>query len=183
MSLLNRLCFYSGMITLFLFFATGMYARTITRTRRYLAQTNKALRAYYLRLVPNPVRKWLLPLWWRKRGLGQGGVRLVLLAKGLDDDFRQGWEVFRAEYWESEEQRLARRSNRARPGKPVAAPGPHDDDGEPAALATGSANGSSAGRRRPRKLSNSLAGRPKPAGSAPKKSRKAKAVPLEVPDL
>ncbi|KAG4305098.1 hypothetical protein PORY_001268 [Pneumocystis oryctolagi] len=39
--------------------------------------------------------------------LGEGGVRLVLLSKGFDRSFCEGWEMFRQKYWANEQSRAS----------------------------------------------------------------------------
>ncbi|QSL65754.1 hypothetical protein MERGE_000032 [Pneumocystis wakefieldiae] len=110
-SLLYRLCLLAGMITFLLFYLSGLYSRTLTLPQKFIPYTNKCLRHYNLKIVPNRLTKsrllqFLPHRLFRRPDLGEGGIRLVLLGKGFDRNFCEGWEIFRQEYWISEQNRL-----------------------------------------------------------------------------
>ncbi|KAI5783180.1 Spo7-like protein-domain-containing protein [Peziza echinospora] len=218
-SLLQKLCFLAGAVTLGLFYLSGLYKRTLVYPRKFVGNTNKGLRQFNIKLVSvkvgwrERVMGWLVcfPIvaWWcphaeclpyippgelekgrslgevwrslslhpppppppqaqnstaaaaahihqmsgtttptKKRRLshappvsgllitpsssrmpqdGAGGleeeesyqpsgshVKLVILPKGFSPDFRAGWEVYRTEYWEKENERRAMLREKAR---------------------------------------------------------------------
>ncbi|EMR09927.1 hypothetical protein PNEG_01686 [Pneumocystis murina B123] len=113
-SLLYRLCLLAGMITFLLFYLSGLYSRTLTLPQKFIPYTNKCLRPYNLKIVPNRLTKsrllqFLPHKLFRRPDLGEGGIRLVLLGKGFDRNFCEGWEIFRQEYWISEQNRLTQK--------------------------------------------------------------------------
>ncbi|KTW32178.1 uncharacterized protein T551_00860 [Pneumocystis jirovecii RU7] len=118
-SLLYRLCLLAGVITLLLFYLSGLYSKTLMLPLKFIPYTNKCLRPYNLKIVPNRTIKSrllrLLPHRMLARpDYGEGGVRLVLLSKGFDRSFCEGWEMFRQEYWASEQNRLMQKKDKKR---------------------------------------------------------------------
>jgi hypothetical protein len=81
--------------------------------KKYLSHTNKSLRQFNLKLVPNPgsnafrhlpILQWILR---PKTSLGEGGVKVVLNQRGgIEGEFIEGWEMFREDFWEEEEKRI-----------------------------------------------------------------------------
>jgi hypothetical protein len=95
---------------LILYYVSSLLHRTLIYPKKYLPHTNKSLRQFNLKLVPNPVSQPLrnLPiLRWifrPKPALGEGGVKIVLNQRGgIEGDFIEGWEMFREDFWEEEE--------------------------------------------------------------------------------
>ncbi|CCK70211.1 Nem1-Spo7 phosphatase regulatory subunit SPO7 KNAG_0D04710 [Huiozyma naganishii CBS 8797] len=143
-------------VAVFLFNISGQYRRTIVSPRRFFASTNKALKPLHLRLVRVP-RRWddlvsdavrLLGsysaglLLWVLRGrcrwvrffwahaqprVGATDVKLVLSPRAFSAEVREGWEIYRDEFW-------AREGARRRRGR---------DGAGTTAGATASADGSS----------------------------------------
>ncbi|KAG5520196.1 hypothetical protein PMAC_001273 [Pneumocystis sp. 'macacae'] len=118
-SLLYRLCLLAGIITLLLFYLSGLYSKTLMLPLKFIPYTNKCLHPYNLKIVPNRTVKSrffrLLPYRLLARpNYGEGGVRLVLLSKGFDRSFCEGWEMFRQEYWTSEQNRLMQKRDKKR---------------------------------------------------------------------
>jgi hypothetical protein len=190
-SLLEMLALGGGVFTGVLFYATGLYDKTIVEPRRFVFMANRGLRPYNVKLVKVPLsyREWI-SWWWgwytfraprhppssaaaRRRlssnnrrptppvpshshapslasGLTKrpslaiphqddeddeeeveeylpGGIhlKLVILPKGFSPDFREGWELYRTEYWEKEnEVRQDRRLQLKMRRKPEDAPPP-----------------------------------------------------------
>ncbi|TGZ83316.1 Spo7-domain-containing protein [Ascodesmis nigricans] len=152
-----------GIVTGVLYYATGLYHKTIVEPRRFVSMANRGLRSINVKLVKIslPTREWIS--WWYQwytfrppriwipppkrrlsattkrpvQGLTPGSTResssiprsqptskpvhaeeeedesdewlpggfhikLVILPKGFSPDFREGWELYRAEYWERE---------------------------------------------------------------------------------
>ncbi|KAG4302012.1 hypothetical protein PCANB_001902 [Pneumocystis canis] len=117
--LLDRLCLLAGIITFLLFYLSGLYSKTLTLPRKFIPYTNKCLRPYNLKIVPNYTTKSRLLQFLPHRlltrpDLGEGGVRLVLLSKGFDRNFCEGWEIFRQEYWINEQNRLMKKKDKKR---------------------------------------------------------------------
>jgi len=165
-SLLERLGFGGGVVTGVLYYATGLYHKTIIEPRRFVFMANRGLRGFNVKLVKIPLstRGWI-SWWWAwytyrpphslrhfSRGKRRqststrrpttpipvhthapslssatlhrplsthreeeeeeeeieeylpGGLhlKLVILPKGFSPDFREGWELYRSEYWERE---------------------------------------------------------------------------------
>ncbi|KAA8895360.1 Spo7-like protein-domain-containing protein [Sphaerosporella brunnea] len=166
-SLLEMLALGGGVFTGVLFYATGLYDKTIVEPRRFVFMANRGLRTYNVKLVKVPLsyREWI-SWWWgwytfrpppqqpsnttarrrlssnnrrptppvpshshspsissatRRPSLAPphqddeddeeeveeylpGGIhlKLVILPKGFSPDFREGWELYRTEYWEKE---------------------------------------------------------------------------------
>ncbi|KAK4155429.1 Spo7-like protein-domain-containing protein [Chaetomidium leptoderma] len=156
----EHMCFLGGVITGLLVWATGIWERGVRWPRRWLAVSNRGLRAFNCKLVvmKRPWWKealstagWFLtyglfsnngssyrwvdpgllrevdgqmnlsrenhPMvhvtnWDEEKGgheedLAPGGdyVKLLLLAKPFSPTFRENWELYRAEYWEKENER------------------------------------------------------------------------------
>jgi hypothetical protein len=104
------LSLFGGILTLILYYVSSLLHRTLIYPKKYLSHTNKSLRQFNLKLVPNPVSQPLrnLPiLRWvfrPKPALGEGGVKVVLNQRGgIEGDFIEGWEMFREDFWEEEE--------------------------------------------------------------------------------
>ncbi|KAK7203632.1 Sporulation/nuclear morphology [Myxozyma melibiosi] len=182
---LHKLALALGIVTIALFYMSGLYAKTIVHPRRFVANTNKGLRQFNLRLVLIPahparspsalaarfVRLAVYKFWYRplppssssssttssssssssssapstttarrRRSSSSastssgpppqshpfyhyfcyhykppGGdlVKLVMLPKPFPPDVREGWELYRSEYWAKEnDRRQARASGR-----------------------------------------------------------------------
>jgi len=108
--LVHRLSLLGGLFTLVLYYVSSLFHRTLIYPKKYLSHTNKSLRQFNLKLVPNPVSTPLrhLPiLRWifrPKHALGEGGVKVVLNQRGgIEGEFIEGWEMFREDFWEDEE--------------------------------------------------------------------------------
>ncbi|KAG5437576.1 hypothetical protein PCK2_000996, partial [Pneumocystis canis] len=115
--LLHKLCLLGGAITFLLFYLSGLYSKTLTLPRKFIPYTNKCLRPYHLKIVPNDTTKSRLLQFLPHRlltrpDLGKGSVRLVLLSKGFDRSFCEGWEIFRQEYWINEQNRLMQKKDK-----------------------------------------------------------------------
>ena len=115
--LFHRLSLLGGILTLILYYVSSLLHRTLIYPKKYLPHTNKSLRQFNLKLVPNPISNpWRnLPLLrWifrSKPSLGEGGVKVVLNQRGaIEGEFIEGWEMFREDYWEEEEKEKERRS-------------------------------------------------------------------------
>ncbi|CAZ84116.1 unnamed protein product [Tuber melanosporum] len=263
LSLLERIGFGGGVVTAFLYYATGLYHRSIVEPRRFVYLANRGLRGFNVKLVKIPLsyKEWLL-WWWEwytfspppaspqlpparrtstaKRRTSSvharrpappihahghtpsisaamaggrssslltphpeeamadgddndgveeylpGGLHLkiVILPKKFTPDFREGWEIYRAEYWERENEIRAnhrkelyrRHKNKSRSGTPPPPPPQLD----PAATSA-RARGNSASR--PPSLS-SRAGTPEPdSAAAPTRQRKGSLVAKRRPNL
>jgi hypothetical protein len=158
----EHMCFLGGVITGLLVWATGIWERGVRWPRRWLAVSNRGLRAFNCKLVIMKRPWWKEALstagWfltyglfsnngssyrWVEPGLlrevdkemnlsreshptvhvtnrdeekggheedlASGGdyVKLLLLAKPFSPTFRENWELYRAEYWEKENERRA----------------------------------------------------------------------------
>jgi Spo7-like protein len=95
--------------------------RTLIYPKKYLSHTNKSLRQFNLKLVPNPLSHPLrhLPiLRWifrPKPALGEGGVKVVLNQRGgIEGEFIEGWEMFREDFWEEEEKLMREEEERVK---------------------------------------------------------------------
>jgi Spo7-like protein len=112
--LFHRISLLGGLFTLVLYYVSSLFHRTLIYPKKYLSHTNKSLRQFNLKLVPNssssplrnlPVVRWFFP---PKTVLGEGGVKVVLNQRGgIEGEFIEGWEMFREDFWE-EEERLRR---------------------------------------------------------------------------
>ena len=93
----------AGLVTGFLFYVSGLYNATLVQPRKYVPHTNRALRPFNLKLVSNSAG--LLGL-LKRQDFGTGSIKLILSGKGgIDTEFREGWELFRESYWDSERER------------------------------------------------------------------------------
>jgi hypothetical protein len=163
-----------SIVTGFLYYATGLYHKTIVEPRRFVSVANRGLRGFNVKLVKIPLSSWEWVRWWwswytfRPRSIKftpmpvprrrlsstvkraiqpltstssathshsipvpfskqqyeeeeeveeylPGGlhIKLVILPKGFSPDFREGWEIYRTEFWEKEnEARKDRFANR-----------------------------------------------------------------------
>jgi Spo7-like protein len=117
--LFHRLSLVGGILTLLLYYISSLLHRTLIYPKKYLPHTNKSLRQFNLKLVPNPVsHPWRsLPfvrwIFRPKRHLGEGGVKVVLNQRGgIEGEFIEGWEMFREDFWEEEERRLQEEEER-----------------------------------------------------------------------
>lgn len=102
-----------GLFTLILYYISSLLHKTLIYPKKYLSHTNKALRQFNIKLVPNPVShpfRHLPLLRWifrPKPVLGEGGVKIVLNQRGgVEGEFIEGWEMFREDFWEDEARRL-----------------------------------------------------------------------------
>lgn len=157
---LEKLGLGGGVVTGVLYYATGLYEKTIVEPRRFVFMANRGLRGFNVKLVKVPLsyRDWFI-WWWgwytfrppprthtskrrhcannRRPALPSvtaftskrlapddeeedevedylpGGLhlKLVILPKGFSPDFREGWELYRVEYWDKENE--ARQTRRA----------------------------------------------------------------------
>lgn len=165
MHLTEKLGFGGGVVTGVLYYATGLYQKTIVEPRRFVFIANRGLRGFNVKLVKVHLsyREWI-SWWWSwytfrpplaraapstaKRRLSSnvrrppapipshaspttlsslalnrslsphqeeddeeeveeylpGGlhIKLVILPKGFSPDFREGWEIYRTEFWGKE---------------------------------------------------------------------------------
>ncbi|KAI5779214.1 Spo7-like protein-domain-containing protein [Geopyxis carbonaria] len=159
----EKLGFGGGVVTGVLYYATGLYHKTIVEPRQFVSIANRGLRGFNVKLVKVPLtsREWL-SWWWgwyflkpppihhttRRRPSSNtkrpphstwgnsgsptlssgvfrqtssslpdedeedeeieeylpGGlhIKLVILPKRFSPDFREGWELYRTEYWEKQ---------------------------------------------------------------------------------
>ncbi|KAI5814287.1 Spo7-like protein-domain-containing protein [Pyronema omphalodes] len=177
-SLFEKLGLGGGVGTGVLYYATGLYHKTIVEPRRFVAIANRGIRGFNVKLVKQPLsyKEWI-NWWWdwytfrappappvaptpASRRLSAntrrpvippvmghrhsgsfssaqaqrpvvkpgpntdddddddeveeylpGGlhIKLVIMPKGFSPDFREGWEVYRTEYWDKENEARALR--------------------------------------------------------------------------
>lgn len=119
--LFHRLSLLGGILTLILYYVSALFHRTLVYPKKYIPHTNKSLRQFNLKLVPNPASHPLrnLPiLRWifrPKPVLGEGGVKVVLNQRGaIEGEFIEGWEMFREDFWEEEERRIREEEEQAK---------------------------------------------------------------------
>lgn len=157
-----------------LYYATGLYYKTIVEPRIFVASANRGLRSINIKLVKVPLttREWIG--WWyrwytfrpppprpaapvkrrpsntAKRPIhlaatptkplytrepaqpsiqsededdvdewlpGGMHIKLVVLPRGFSPDFREGWELYRVEYWEKENEERQHRMELYRSGR------------------------------------------------------------------
>ncbi|KAF8434680.1 Sporulation/nuclear morphology, partial [Terfezia claveryi] len=144
-SLLQKLALGAGVMTLAIFWLSGLHKKTLVFPRKFVGNTNKGLRQFNIKLVSVPLTLcerivgWLVIfpvvkyIWPRlsqarmptppldtaastpstltsdEEPLQPSGshVKLVILPKGFSPDFREGWEIYRTDYWEKENERRA----------------------------------------------------------------------------
>ncbi|KAK9371089.1 Sporulation/nuclear morphology [Lipomyces kononenkoae] len=180
--LFHKLCLMIGIVTLSLFYLSGLYSKTMVYPRKFLSNTNKGLRQFNLKLVSTHsstskaflgatkrafkiafYRIWYRPrppppshhadstssqahgahahhhqqgshrrrsssnssstkpssarlpyyhyYYYHHKPPGGDIVKLVMLPKAFSAEFRQGWEVYRQEYWEKENEKRAGRGS------------------------------------------------------------------------
>ncbi|KAK9485234.1 Sporulation/nuclear morphology [Lipomyces starkeyi] len=186
--LFHKLCLMIGVVTLSLFYLSGLYSKTMVYPRKFLSNTNKGLRQFNLKLVSTHsstsqallgattralkiafYRIWYRPqppppshhtdstssmthsaqahhsqqashrrrsssnssshkptlpskasaarlpyyhyYYYHHKPLGGDVVKLVMLPKAFSAEFREGWEVYRQEYWEKENEKRAARAS------------------------------------------------------------------------
>ncbi|KAK9469782.1 Sporulation/nuclear morphology [Lipomyces arxii] len=184
--LIHRLCLMIGIITLSLFYLSGLYSKTMVYPRKFLLNTNKGLRQFNLKLVSTQssaskdlvaitirgVRLAFYKIWYRPRpppsihhsvtsskqhsghahqvqshgsshrrrsssnsstqqpsikstqklpfyhyyyyhykAPGGDSVKLVMLPKAFNAEYRESWELYRQDYWDKENDRRAGRSS------------------------------------------------------------------------
>lgn len=117
----HRLSLLGGIFTLILYYVSSLLHKTLIYPKKYISHTNKSLRQFNLKLVPNPVSQRLrnLPIFrWifrPKPTLGEGGVKVVLNQRGgIEGEFIEGWEMFREDFWEEEEKRMQEEKEKAK---------------------------------------------------------------------
>ncbi|RPB01192.1 hypothetical protein L873DRAFT_1842563 [Choiromyces venosus 120613-1] len=264
LSLLEWLSFGGGVVTACLYYAIGLYHKSIVEPRRFFSMANRGLRGFNVKLVKIPLsyKEWVL-WWWdwytfspppasahlpparrtstAKRRTSSvhtrrptppihthghttsisatvvggkssslltphpeeamedgdddeveeylpGGLHLkiVILPKRFTPDFREGWEIYRAEYWERENEIRANhrkelyrwRKNKSKLGTPP----PQPPQLDPAMTSTRVRGGSTS---RPPSVS-SRAGTPEPdsaAAPAATRQRKGSLVAKRRPNL
>ncbi|KAJ8102313.1 Spo7-like protein-domain-containing protein [Lipomyces tetrasporus] len=106
--LIHKLCLMIGVVTLSLFYLSGLYSKTMVFPRRFISNSNKGLRQFNLKLVSTHSSSSKALLAAATRG---DVVKLVLLPKAFSAEFREGWEVYRQEYWERENDKRAARAS------------------------------------------------------------------------
>ncbi|KAK9240029.1 Sporulation/nuclear morphology [Lipomyces kononenkoae] len=184
--LFHKLCLMIGVVTLSLFYLSGLYSKTMVYPRKFLSNTNKGLRQFNLKVVSThsstskafvaeATRAFKIAfykIWYRPRPPpssyhtdstsslhsaqahhqqgshrrrsssnsssnkpplasktssarlpyyhyyyyhhkppGGDVVKIVMLPKAFSAEFREGWEVYRQEYWEKENERRAGRAS------------------------------------------------------------------------
>ncbi|KAK9246241.1 Sporulation/nuclear morphology [Lipomyces tetrasporus] len=186
--LIHKLCLMIGVVTLSLFYLSGLYSKTMVFPRRFISNSNKGLRQFNLKLVSTHsssskallaaatralniafYRIWYRPqppppshhavsasskthsaqahhnqtashrrrsssisssskpplasktaaarlpyyhyYYYHYKPPGGDVVKLVLLPKAFSAEFREGWEVYRQEYWERENDKRAARAS------------------------------------------------------------------------
>ncbi|KAK9456595.1 Spo7-like protein-domain-containing protein [Dipodascopsis uninucleata] len=114
--LFHQLCLTIGVVTSLLYYLSGMYSKTMVYPRKFLSNTNKGIRQFNMRLVVTEssatalivrpsirfLRVALFKFWY---------LKLVMLPKAFNTEFREGWELYRQEYWEKENERRAARAS------------------------------------------------------------------------
>ncbi|KAK9472168.1 Spo7-like protein-domain-containing protein [Dipodascopsis tothii] len=114
--LFHKLGLTVGIVTLGLFYLSGLYSKTMVYPRRFLPNTNKGLRQFNLKLVSTRTSSTAKPLpyyhhyYYHYKPPGGEIVKLVMIPKAFSPEFREGWEIYRQEYWEQENERRAARS-------------------------------------------------------------------------
>ncbi|ORY75736.1 Spo7-like protein-domain-containing protein [Protomyces lactucae-debilis] len=95
---LYRICLLAGLVTLVLFYASGLYNSTLLQPRKFIPQANRGLRPFNVKLVPTQTG-WLSFL--RKEKMpGEAHVKLVVSARaGGEPQVREGFEEYRQAYW------------------------------------------------------------------------------------
>jgi hypothetical protein len=106
---------------LILYYVSSLLHKTLIYPKKYLSHTNKSLRQFNLKLVPNPISQPLrhLPIirwiFRPKPALSEGGVKVVLNQRGgIEGEFIEGWEMFREDFWEEEEKRIKEEEEKAK---------------------------------------------------------------------
>ncbi|KAF8461690.1 Nem1-Spo7 complex regulatory subunit Spo7, partial [Kalaharituber pfeilii] len=112
-SLLQKLALGAGIATLGLFWLSGLYRKTMVFPRKFVGNTNKGLRQFNIKLVALSQAE-------EEESLQPSGshVKLVILPKGFSPTFREGWEVFRNDYWWKENERRAKLRQQLKKNRP-----------------------------------------------------------------
>lgn len=95
--LLNKLILTAALISYALFYVSGTYRRRILIPRRFVNNANKTLRPFHLKLVS--IRRYFTTQ-----------VHLIILPK-IDSAYREGWEIYRQEYYHFRQKYLAKHKN------------------------------------------------------------------------
>lgn len=102
----NRLVLMIVAITVILFYISGSYHKTLGSTRKFIYNSNKAMRGFNVKLVkipqtwPEAFVDWFwCPAYAKRPGMI---VKLVLSARVFNPDIIEGWELYRMEYWDKE---------------------------------------------------------------------------------
>lgn len=100
-SFFYRISLLGGITTLGLFYASGLYTDGIVASRKFIPHTNRALKYYNVKLVPNrsPGIFNKIKATFKRQEFGEGGIKLVLTSKVADNHMREAWEIYRREYW------------------------------------------------------------------------------------
>ena len=126
----EKLALLGGIFTAWLIYITGQWERGVKWPRKWVGTTNRGLRTFNLRVVVNKRPVWshlsfLVPMGlfgerhadWHiveeppgrivEEDLAPGGgdVQLLLLPKSFSPEFREQWDIYRADYWEKENAR------------------------------------------------------------------------------
>lgn len=115
---INRLVLMVVVITIILFYISGSYHKTLGSTRKFIYNSNKAMRGFNVKLVKIP-QTWAEAcvdwFWWSPAYSKRPGkiVKLVLSPRVFNSEIIEGWELYRMEYWDKE---YLRRQNKSLSG-------------------------------------------------------------------
>lgn len=101
---MELLLMFATYICLGLFFLTGMYHRAFIAAPRFIADTNRGLRQFNIRLVkcrPSLKERLLRVIWDPCYSSHPSGiVKIVLFSRAFSSQYIENWEIFRVEFLE-----------------------------------------------------------------------------------
>lgn len=102
-SFLYRICLLAGLVTLVLFYASGLYHSTLVQPRKFIPQANRGLRPFNVKLVQTSTG-WL-SMFRQREKRGEEKVKLVVSARAGASNVREGFEEYRSAYWQAIEEK------------------------------------------------------------------------------
>ncbi|ODQ65528.1 Spo7-domain-containing protein [Nadsonia fulvescens var. elongata DSM 6958] len=105
----STLALVSAFITFGIFHLMGLYTKLIVHPKKFLLYTNKGIRTFNVKMVrvPSSWKQTVFKLLRHRSYRYRGGdlVKLVLIPRAFSSDVREGWEIYRQEYWDRENHR------------------------------------------------------------------------------
>ncbi|ANB11189.1 Nem1-Spo7 phosphatase regulatory subunit SPO7 [Sugiyamaella lignohabitans] len=112
-SFFDRLMFLVSIISVGLFYLTGLYNQAFVLAPKFVHNANKGIRAFNIKLVvvkptwtESVIRLLWDPVYTAKKG---GLIKLILSSRVFTTDTIETWDLYRERYWLKENERARRR--------------------------------------------------------------------------